>query len=50
MSASVIAPATLGLTMDLFGHPALFYTAALTFVIAYLLLQTGIKQVKGKTA
>lgn len=41
MASSVIAPATLGLTMDVFGHPALFYSAAASFVIAFFLLRKG---------
>lgn len=44
MASSVVAPAVLGLTMDLFGHPALFYTAAATFVIAFLLLRKGMRR------
>lgn len=44
MAASVIAPALLGLTMDLFGHPALFYSAAASFVIAFLLLRRGMDE------
>lgn len=46
MASSVVAPGILGLTMDLFGHPALFYSAAITFVIAFVLLRQGMRSVK----
>lgn len=41
MASSVVAPAILGLTMDLFGHPALFFSAAASFVVAFILLRKG---------
>ena len=44
MASSVVAPALLGLTMDVFGHPALFYSAALSFLIAFLLLRSGMNK------
>ncbi len=46
MASSVVAPALLGLTMDLFGHPALFYSAAISFLIAFLLLKTGMNKLQ----
>ena len=46
MASSVVAPGILGLAMDLFGHPALFYSAAITFVIAFVLLRQGMRSVK----
>lgn len=46
MASSVVAPGILGLTMDLFGHPTLFYSAAATFVIAFVLLRKGMNAVK----
>lgn len=46
MASSIFAPAILGLTMDLFGHPALFYSAAVTFVIAFFLLRGGMNKLQ----
>lgn len=46
MASSVVAPALLGLTMDVFGHPALFYSAAISFLIAFLLLKIGMGKLK----
>lgn len=47
MASSVVAPALLGLTMDIFGHPALFYSAAASFVIAFILLRNGTRVLSG---
>ncbi len=41
MAAAIVAPSILGLMMDLFTHPALFYSSAISFVIAYYLLKKG---------
>lgn len=41
MSAAIIAPSILGLLMDLFSHPALFYSSAVSFIIAYSFLKVG---------
>src|SRR5690625_2295490 len=46
MASSIFAPAILGLSMDIFGHPALFYSAAVTFVIAFFLLRTGMNKLE----
>ena len=43
MAAAIIAPSILGLMMDLFTHPALFYSSAISFIIAYYLLRKGSK-------
>lgn len=43
MGASIIAPGVLGLMMDLFGAPALFYGSAVTFLIGYWSLNKGVK-------
>src|SRR5690625_5241751 len=41
MASSIFAPGLLGLSMDIFGHPALFYTAAFTFFVAFIFLKLG---------
>lgn len=41
MAAAIIAPSLLGLMMDLFTYPALFYSSAISFVIAFYLLRKG---------
>ncbi|MCQ6276811.1 MFS transporter [Bacillus sp. V3B] len=41
MASAIIAPSIMGLLMDLFSHPALFYGAALSFFIAYYFLRKG---------
>jgi maltose/moltooligosaccharide transporter len=41
MASAIIAPGILGLLMDLFTHPALFFGAAASFVIAFLFLRKG---------
>ncbi|MFN7249695.1 MAG: MFS transporter [Anaerobacillus sp.] len=41
MASAIIAPGLLGLLMDLFTHPALFFGAAASFVIAFLFLRKG---------
>ena len=45
MSSAIVAPAMLGLLMDLFTHPALFYGASVSFFIAYFFLREGSKKV-----
>lgn len=41
MSSAIIAPFLLGTMMDLFGKDSLFFTAAITMVIAFLFLRAG---------
>lgn len=41
MSSAIIAPALVGVFMDVLGYPSLFITAAITFVIGYLFLRAG---------
>ncbi|MDE5416200.1 MFS transporter [Alkalihalobacterium chitinilyticum] len=41
MSSAIIAPFLLGTMMDLFGRDSLFFTAAITMVIAFLFLRAG---------
>ncbi|RXI97799.1 MFS transporter [Anaerobacillus alkaliphilus] len=41
MASAIIAPGILGLLMDVFSHPALFYGAAVSFVIAFYFLKKG---------
>ena len=41
MMAAIIAPGVLGIIMDIFSPPALFFCAALTFFIAYYYLKKG---------
>lgn len=48
MASSIFAPGILGLSMDLFGHPALFYTAAISFVIAFLFLKLGMNKLANR--
>lgn len=48
MASSVVAPAALGFSMDVFGHPSLFYTAAASFAFAFFLLRKGTDLVKSK--
>lgn len=43
MSSAIVAPAFLGLLMDLFTHPALFYGAAASFIVAFFFLRKGSK-------
>ncbi|ADH98198.1 MFS transporter [Salisediminibacterium selenitireducens] len=47
MGASIIAPGVLGLMMDLFGAPALFYGSAVTFLFGYWSLNKGVKILRG---
>ncbi len=49
MASAIIAPGILGLLMDLFTHPALFYGAAVSFVIAFYFLRKGSKIVGSTT-
>jgi maltose/moltooligosaccharide transporter len=46
MASSIIAPGFLGLLMDVFTHPALFYGAALSFIVAFFLLRRGSQIIK----
>lgn len=46
MSSAIIAPAFLGLCMDLFGYPALFFGATISFIIAYYFLKVGSKKIE----
>lgn len=48
MASAIIAPGLLGLLMDLFSHPALFYGAALSFFIAFYFLRKGSLMVRGE--
>jgi len=48
MASAIIAPGFLGLLMDLFSHPALFYGAALTFLVAFYFLNKGNKMIKNE--
>ncbi|MCR6108974.1 MFS transporter [Bacillus sp. A301a_S52] len=41
MASSIVAPGFLGLLMDIFSHPALFYGAAVSFIIAFGFLKAG---------
>ncbi|MEB1808949.1 MAG: MFS transporter [Bacillaceae bacterium] len=41
MSSAIIAPFLLGTMMDLFGRDSLFFTAAITMIIAFLFLRAG---------
>lgn len=41
MASSIVAPGYLGLLMDIFSPPSLFYGAAVTFVIAFYFLRKG---------
>ncbi|KAA9017108.1 SLC45 family MFS transporter [Niallia endozanthoxylica] len=45
MAAAIIAPSILGLMMDLFTHPALFYSSAISFVLAFYLLRKGSRHI-----
>ncbi|WP_416150421.1 MFS transporter [Salipaludibacillus sp. HK11] len=49
MASSIIAPGLLGLLMDVFSHPALFYGAAATFLIAFFFLKKGSQIIRKKT-
>ncbi len=49
MASSIFAPGILGLSMDLLGHPSLFYTAASSFVIAFLFLKVGMNKLERVT-
>ena len=48
MASSVVAPAALGFSMDVFGHPSLFSTAAASFAFAFFLLRKGTDLVNQK--
>ncbi|ADU28932.1 MFS transporter [Evansella cellulosilytica] len=41
MASSIVAPGMLGLLMDIFSHPSLFYGASVTFLIAFYFLRKG---------
>lgn len=41
MSSAIIAPALVGLFMDVLGYPSLFISAAITFIVGYLFLRAG---------
>ncbi|MCD8511825.1 MAG: MFS transporter [Bacillus sp. (in: Bacteria)] len=41
MASSIVAPGFLGLLMDLFSHPSLFYGAAASFLLAFYYLRKG---------
>ncbi|MDG5787127.1 MFS transporter [Evansella sp. AB-P1] len=41
MASSIVAPGFLGLLMDVFSHPSLFYGAAASFFIAFYFLRKG---------
>ncbi|AST91722.1 MFS transporter [Sutcliffiella cohnii] len=43
MASAIVAPGVLGLLMDLFSHPALFYGASISFIVAYFFLRKGHK-------
>jgi len=45
MASAIVAPGVLGLLMDLFSHPALFYGAAVSFLIAFFFLRKGSKMI-----
>ncbi|GAA0342629.1 SLC45 family MFS transporter [Bacillus carboniphilus] len=52
MASAIIAPGLLGLLMDVWSHPALFYGASLTFIIAFYFLRKGsllVKQAHSQT-
>jgi maltose/moltooligosaccharide transporter len=46
MASAIVAPGLLGLLMDLFTHPALFYGAAVSFLIALYFLRKGSRLIK----
>lgn len=46
MASSIVAPGFLGLLMDLFSHPALFYGATASFLIAFYFLKKGSRLIK----
>ncbi|MBB6452563.1 Na+/melibiose symporter-like transporter [Salirhabdus euzebyi] len=46
MASAIIAPGLLGLVMDWFTHPALFFGAAVSFFIAFYFLRKGTIMVK----
>ncbi|WP_307329528.1 hypothetical protein [Evansella vedderi] len=48
MASSIVAPGFLGLLMDLFSHPSLFYGAAGSFLIAFYFLRKGSKIIRTK--
>jgi len=48
MSAAIIAPSILGLLMDLFSHPALFYGSAFSFILSFLFFKKGSNIVKSQ--
>ncbi|MBU9714720.1 MFS transporter [Evansella tamaricis] len=41
MASSIVAPGFLGLLMDVFAHPALFFGASASFFIAFFFLRKG---------
>lgn len=44
MASSIVAPGLLGLSMDLLGHPSLFFSAASSFLIAFVFLRMGMNK------
>lgn len=46
MASSIVAPGLLGLSMDLLGHPSLFFSAASSFLIAFLFLRMGMAKLE----
>ncbi|MCT8138481.1 MFS transporter [Anaerobacillus sp. CMMVII] len=50
MASAIIAPGILGLLMDLFTHPSLFYGAAVSFVVAFYFLRKGSRMILWKSA
>lgn len=45
MSSAIVAPALLGLCMDIFGYPALFFGATASFIIAFYFLKVGSRRI-----
>ncbi|SDY58386.1 Na+/melibiose symporter [Evansella caseinilytica] len=50
MSSAIVAPGLLGFLMDVFGHTALFYGAALSFLLAFYFLKKGSSIINDNTA
>ncbi|GAA0368441.1 MFS transporter [Bacillus horti] len=48
MASAIVAPALLGLFMDVLGYPSLFIAAAITFVIAYFFLREGQRRLQSQ--
>ncbi|MFA9556867.1 MFS transporter [Evansella sp. AB-rgal1] len=46
MASSIVAPGFLGLLMDLFSHPALFFGASASFLLAFYFLRKGSNIIK----